>query len=597
MEVTTGGSPEAALAETLAPPSIRYEACGHSIALVAQLNNLRANKDLFDVTLRVDGSQFQAHKVVLCASSPYFRAMFTSAYIESAQDTVVLHDITAEALQQVIDFFYTSKLTISTGNVQELLSAACMLQVTALKEACCEFLRRHIGVSNCLGVCAFADTHSCLQLRALSDDYARRHFARVVHSEEFLQLHPDQLVDLIGGDVLSVESEEQVFDAVMDWVKYDVANREKCVADILAHVRLPLLKPSFLLNISTHEVAKRSQKVLLLVMDAIGYHLLPERKNSLPPHWLRPRVSNGKIEVMLAMGGMGRREPTNSVEQYSANMTQWKAVNPMVTNRWGAGAVILDNSIYVVGGSNISRLNTVDRYDLKEEKWCTDVAEMASARNGVGVVALGGFLYAIGGFDGVAPLKTVEQYSPQSNRWTPVPDMSSSRFGLGACTCNGLIYAIGGSDGSNLNTAEVFDPNKRTWSPIAPMHMSRKFPGAVTLGGFIYVIGGSDASSRHNSVERYMPSLNQWTTVTPLLVARSAMGTVVLDGYIYVAGGHDGNNSISSVERYDPLLNTWSQAPPSMSTAREGVCLVGMEQQVPKVTTPLPKTDSPLEQS
>ena len=64
-------------------------------------------------------------------------------------------------------------------------------------------------------------------------------------------------------------------------------------------VRLPLLKPSFLLNISTHEVAKRSQKVLLLVMDAIGYHLLPERKNSLPPHWLRPRVSNGKIEVTI----------------------------------------------------------------------------------------------------------------------------------------------------------------------------------------------------------------------------------------------------------------------------------------------------------
>ena len=90
------------------------------------------------------------------------------------------------------------------------------------------------------------------------------------------------------------------------------------------------------------------------------------------------------------MGGMGRREPTNSVEQYSQNITQWKVVNAMVTNRWGAGAAILDNSIYVVGGSNISRLNTVDRYDLKDEKWSTDVPEMTSARNGVGVVALGG---------------------------------------------------------------------------------------------------------------------------------------------------------------------------------------------------------------
>lgn len=233
--VGAGGSSEVQ-AENLAPPSIRYEACGHSVALVAALNDLRAHKDLFDVTLQVDGSQFQAHKVVLCANSPYFRAMFTSAYTESSQDTVVLHDISSGALEQIIDFFYTSKVTISTGNVQELLSAACMLQVAVLKDACCEFLRRHIGISNCLGVCAFADTHSCLQLRTLSDDYARRHFSRVVQSEEFLQLHPDQLIDLISGDVLNIESEEQVFDAVMDWVKYDVANREKCIADLLSQV-------------------------------------------------------------------------------------------------------------------------------------------------------------------------------------------------------------------------------------------------------------------------------------------------------------------------------------------------------------------------
>ena len=74
------------------------------------------------------------------------------------------------------------------------------------------------------------------------------------------------------------------------------------------------------------------------------------------------------------------------------------------------------------------------------------------------------------------------------------------------------------------------------------------------------------------------------------------MGTAVLDGYIYVAGGHDGNSSISSVERYDPLLNTWSQAPPSMSSAREGVCLVTVEQQVIKVASPSPKNDTPPEQ-
>ena len=49
----------------------------HSKDLVNALKFLRQDEDLCDIVLRVGGTNISAHKVVLSASSPYFKAMFT----------------------------------------------------------------------------------------------------------------------------------------------------------------------------------------------------------------------------------------------------------------------------------------------------------------------------------------------------------------------------------------------------------------------------------------------------------------------------------------------------------------------------------------
>ena len=152
------------------------------------LNELRLHDELCDITLKLEGREFPTHRAILSANSPYFRAMFTSSYSEANQSAVELHGITPTALEILIQYFYTSTLHISTDNVQEVLPAACMFQVTAAKNACAEFMRRHLGVGNCLGVRAFADTHSCPKLRRLADSFAKRHFQEVALSEEFLTM-------------------------------------------------------------------------------------------------------------------------------------------------------------------------------------------------------------------------------------------------------------------------------------------------------------------------------------------------------------------------------------------------------------------------
>ena len=71
-----------------------------------------------------------------------------------------------------------------------------------------------------------------------------------MESEEFMLLPVNQLVDIISSDELNVRSEEQVFSAVMGWVKYNIQERR---------VNLPTVSIS--LKLST--VAKVSIRIRL----------------------------------------------------------------------------------------------------------------------------------------------------------------------------------------------------------------------------------------------------------------------------------------------------------------------------------------------
>ena len=186
----------------------------------------------------VNDVSIPAHKAILVASSPYFYAMFTSSYSEVSQNSVEMHGVTVEALDSLVNYFYTSEITISTSNVQEVFAASCMLQVTPVSNACCEFMRRHLGVANCLGVRSFADMHSCLNLKKIADEFTRRNFTDVVSSEEFLKLPVDQVLEIFSADDLNVSSEEGVFEAVITWIRHDPANRERHLTDLLRKVSL-----------------------------------------------------------------------------------------------------------------------------------------------------------------------------------------------------------------------------------------------------------------------------------------------------------------------------------------------------------------------
>lgn len=54
-----------------------------------------------------------------------------------------------------------------------------------------------------------------------------------MESEEFMLLPANQLIDIISSDELNVRSEEQVFNAVMAWVKYSIQERRPQLPQVI----------------------------------------------------------------------------------------------------------------------------------------------------------------------------------------------------------------------------------------------------------------------------------------------------------------------------------------------------------------------------
>ncbi|CAH8642062.1 unnamed protein product [Schistosoma mattheei] len=487
--------------------------------------------------------------------------MFTGELAESRQTEVTLYDLDGDAVETLIDFCYTSQITVEECNVQNLLPAACLLQLTEIQDVCCEFLKRQLDPSNCLGIRAFADTHACRGLLRVADRFTHLNFLEVVESEEFLLLPVSHLVDILSSDDLNINSEEQVYYSVMRWMHHNLSDRRPYLSYLLEHVRLPLLSPKFLVGtVSTDLLVRSDERCRDLVDEAKDYLLLPQERPLMQGPRTKPRKILQGGELLFAIGGWCSGDAIASAEHYDPRTHKWHLVAPMHKRRCGVGVGVVYDLLYAVGGHDgHSYLNSVERYDPHTNQWSSDIASTSTCRTSVGVAVLNGSMYAVGGQDGVSCLNFVECYDPNVNKWLKVSSMITRRLGVGVAVLNGQLYAVGGSDGQQpLSSVEHFDPRVGTWHQISCMGTKRKHLGVAVYNGLIYAVGGRDEVTELSSVECLDLRSRTWTPVVAMTSRRSGVGLAVVNNQLIAIGGFDGATYLKSVELYDPDANCWS---------------------------------------
>ncbi|XP_037648785.1 kelch-like protein 20 [Sebastes umbrosus] len=580
------GSPAPAAAppssSSLSSEDYLFVEARHPNTVLQGLNSLRLNNAFCDVTLCCGGQEFPCHRIVLASFSSYFQAMFSTDLIESKQERVAINGVEPQMIGMLVSYAYTSEVYISKANVQALLAAANLLDVMAVREACCRFMERQMDEMNCVGIHCFAEAHSCKVLEKRSMDYIHEHFSSVSQQEEFLSLCVDKLTEIIASDYLNVPKEEMVFESAMSWLN-KCTSRKQSFEKVLEHIRLPLISPYYLHDvIESLDVVKENQSCQKLISEAKDYLLLKDRRGELYCPRARPRRSTGTAEVIVTVGGEDDKVVLRSVESFDPVTNQWKnlACLPFAVSKHGL--VVSDSTLYLAGGEfpDGSASREMWRYDPCFDSWM-EMAPMNVARSELGLVILDGFVYAVGGWEGRSRLDSVECYNPHTNMWQFTESVKMAVTSPAVVSLDGLLYVTGGAvleDGDGTDLAQVYNPKTSVWTEVAPMQIARSGSAACTLKGKIYVIGGWHASTENtDKVECYNPKTNQWTMCAPMKERRYRPGAAVVDGKIYVLGGEEGwDRYHDTIERYCDETDAW-EIVGEMPTSRSWLSCVSLQ--------------------
>nr|XP_057905708.1 kelch-like protein 20 [Doryrhamphus excisus] len=479
--------------------------------------------------------------------------MFTTDLKESKQERVAINGVEPQMIGMLVSYAYTSEVYISKANVQALLAAANLLDVMAVREACCRFMERQMDEMNCVGIHCFAEAHSCKQLEKRSMDYILEHFSCVCQQEEFLSLCVDKLTEILASDDVNVSSEELVFEAAMLWLN-KCPSRKQSFDKVLEHVRLPLISPYYLHDvIESLDVVKENQGCQRLISEAKDYLLLKDRRRELFCPRTRPRRSTGTSEVIITVGGEDDKVVLRSVESFDPMTNKWKnlACLPFAVSKHGL--VVSDSTLYLAGGEfpDGSASRELWRYDPCFNSWM-EMAPMNVARSELGLVMLDGFVYAVGGWEGRYRLASVECYNPHTNSWQFTESVKMAVTSPAVVALDGLLYVTGGAvleDGDGTDLTQVYNPKTASWTEVSPMQIPRSGSAAC---------GWHASKENTDKVECYNPKTNQWTMCSPMKERRYRPGAAVLDGKIYVLGGEEGwDRYHDTIERFCDVTDTW----------------------------------------
>ena len=214
----------------------------------------------------------------------------------------------------------------------------------------------------------------------------------------------------------------------------------------------------------------------------------------------------GKIYVVSAFtGGFPNEVPVDSVYVYDPALNQWSvgASIPVNRRRGSAGAVVVNNSIYVVGGILNGHLS--------------------------GHVAW------------------LDVFDPVTGNWTPLADAPRARDHFHAGVVNGKLYAAGGRNtgltstfGDTIQEVDIYDLTTGQWSTLAaPLPTERAAAAVAVVGQDLWVIGGESAASSdaHAETEILDTSTGIWTAGSPLVEDRHGTQAIVFGNNVYIVAG------------------------------------------------------------
>lgn len=546
----------------------------HSQKLLLVLRSFWQEQSFHDALLVVDGEELPLQKNILAAASPYIRTKlnYNPPKPDGSMYRIELQGVSMNTMKHILDYIFSGEITLSEDTIQDMVQASDLLLMTDLKFLCCQFLESCITAENCIGIRLFSLHYCLLHVHYAATVFLQTHFRDVALSEEFRELPPDRLRELLAMEKLNVGNEKHVLEAVVRWFAHDPEDRRVHMKEVMTAVWLQGLDVSYLREQAVGEPLMR--EVITEYCQAVLSQGQLHGEDLLAA--FKPR---GYSECIILAGGEDRksRKPTAATRcmcpLYDTNRQSWIDLQPMSSARLSHGIVAAEGFLFAMGGTDEQGrvLDSGEKYDPDSNSW-SPIASMLQARHSSGVVELDGLIYVLGGENEVSELITVEVFDPHFNTWKMQTSMTMIRKVGCYASMNKKIYAIGGgSYGKLFDSVESFDPKTQQWTGLCPLKERRFGSVACGVGQELYVFGGVRSQENENAEQRQMTTcksefyhdeMRRWMFLDDqnLCIQTSSSfvyGAVSIGASIYVVGDLDTGTSFDYIREFRRSSGTW----------------------------------------
>ncbi|XP_062841803.1 kelch-like protein 34 [Trichomycterus rosablanca] len=549
--------------------------------LLSRYQSLRQEGRMCDIILEAEGKEFPAHRTLLACSSDYFWSLFQDYTLESKAQAVSLPAVSSAGLEQVLDFIYTSWISLSPSSLEDTLEAASYLQVTHAVDLCTGYISSSLNLNNCCFFANVAARYGLFEALDESNCFIAQNMGRLLEDtgDRFgiLELNRDSFQKVLGSEEMSGVKEIAVLHLVLDWLACNPLPALESNS-LLSRVRFGLVPPKELSHLSKSNPVLRTPFIHSLVQKALYYHVQVPLQPLLQS--VHTSLRSTTKTILLIGGGTEPERPQTTIQRYdqqSRRVHSLSTVMPIKLQH--QGVCVVGNFLFVLGGeivevngeSEKTAVKTVSdqvwRYDPRFDRW-EEMEPLLQKRAQFSCCVVEGVIYAIGGRgqEREPALSSVERYNMKAGCWRSGVSLPHAVHGQACATIGRGIYISGGIHGSQHDCSkEVLFLDASTggaWERRSPMSIARFGHQMAAINERIYAFLGM--YEPYSEIECYDSKRDHWTRLKPLLNDRFCYGlTVTTGGRVLMFGGRkwqDGHEVCTrNVLEYDPESDSWRE--------------------------------------
>lgn len=256
------------------------------------IKTLYQEKQMCDVTLKVGPKEFQAHRLILCASSDVFQAMLTRPeWTEWHESRVELQELPQceTVFHLFLEYLYTGKILITHTNVMPVLALADKYIVRSLTNICTKYMCLHVPHASShnqlfswllyTSVCGHDRVSECCR------NFIKWNFESVANTADFSNFDVDMFIMILQQNDIVVYNELVLYNCLVRWLELQrIRLREDhssesdddfkvLVEMVMIHIRFPMIAPRELAGLILSPIIREYKEFFIdRMVLAMSYH-------------------------------------------------------------------------------------------------------------------------------------------------------------------------------------------------------------------------------------------------------------------------------------------------------------------------------------